>query len=109
MAASIPVLRTLFRDLQTISRKYYGSSRRTQSGDTIHDVEACVPAEKTMTSSNNSPPRDSRDQILQRTEFGRDGGVLKGPGGKGLGEGDGHGCSIVAGASSKPRPSQYLA
>ncbi|KAK4149363.1 hypothetical protein C8A00DRAFT_47010 [Chaetomidium leptoderma] len=75
MAASIPVLRTLFRDLQTISKRHYGSSRRfTQTGSTNTDVVeiTCAPGcvEMTPTSGGNSSRlRDSCGQILQKTEF----------------------------------------
>ncbi len=73
IAASIPVLRTLFRDLQTLSRRLYESGRHgTQVGSQdAEDVEmSAAPVEKTMTgSSHHSQTRDSCGQILQRTEF----------------------------------------
>jgi hypothetical protein len=84
MAASIPVLRTLFRDLNTISRKYYvsesksatqtQSSRAATSRYMENTVVICAdppPPEDTVRSdiSNESiPVCDSCGQIYQSTE-----------------------------------------
>jgi len=84
MAASIPVLRTLFRDLNTISRKYYLSESKnaTQGSRVVSKyadtnlvvISAGGPYSEHMTkgssnsSSNGSPLRDSYGQILQSTE-----------------------------------------
>lgn len=75
IAASIPVLRTLFRDLQTLSRRQYGTGRPGTNTGTkeTSDVEMSRgrPVERTATSSSagSSARRDSCGEILQRTEF----------------------------------------
>jgi len=84
MAASIPVLRTLFRDLNTMSRKYYLSESKnaTQGSRVVSKyadtnlvvISAGGPYSEHMaksssnSSSNGSPLRDSYGQILQSTE-----------------------------------------
>lgn len=81
MAASIPVLRTLFRDLNTISRKYYVSDSKsaTQSSrvgtsryaDNTVVISAGDPREQATSSSGSSdkiPVRESHGQIYQSTE-----------------------------------------
>jgi len=89
MAASIPVLRTLFRDLNTKSRKYYnstgsktatttqGSRPMTKYGDnnlnTIVVSAGMSPYTEDVTKSSNSsdksPVRDSYGHITQSTEI----------------------------------------
>jgi len=82
MAASIPVLRTLFRDLNTISRRYYISESKsatqnsrvatTKHVDTNTVVISAGPApdrtNKSSSSIERCPLRDSQGQILQSTE-----------------------------------------
>ncbi|KAK4443775.1 hypothetical protein QBC34DRAFT_199162 [Podospora aff. communis PSN243] len=88
MAASIPVLRTLFRDLNTISRKYYNNSSGSKTATTTRSgvmsrygdpnantvvVSAAIGpyTEDVMTSSSSSeksPMRESYGQIMQSTE-----------------------------------------
>jgi hypothetical protein len=73
IAASIPVLRTLFKDLHTLSQRYHESDRYdTQNGSkNTEDTDMPripAPVEMVMTRSSNSRSRDS-GQILQRTEF----------------------------------------
>jgi hypothetical protein len=88
MAASIPVLRTLFRDLNTISRKYYNNSSGSKTATTTRSgvmsrygdpnantvvVSAAMgpyteDVMKSSSSSEKSPMRESYGQILQSTE-----------------------------------------
>lgn len=86
MAASIPVLRTLFRDLNTMSRKYYNNSAASKGTNTqrsavmsrhgdqpIFTASAIVSpyiedVTKSGNSSDKSPVRDSYGQIMQSRE-----------------------------------------
>ncbi|KAK0639663.1 hypothetical protein B0T16DRAFT_337083 [Cercophora newfieldiana] len=87
MAASIPVLRTLFRDLNTMSRKYYNNSGGSKTatmtqrsgvvsryGDqnTFAISARMSPYTEDVTKSSNSsdksPVRDSYGQIMQSRE-----------------------------------------
>jgi len=87
MAASIPVLRTLFRDLNTISRKYYNNTGESKATTTQrsgvmsrHGDQPLAFASsagmnpytedvtKNSNSSDRSPVRDSYGRIMQSRE-----------------------------------------
>lgn len=52
MAASIPVLRTLFRDLKASSRKYYGSRKIEDSASTRFESRHSVKGDVTVALSD---------------------------------------------------------
>ncbi|KAK0711898.1 hypothetical protein B0H67DRAFT_555801 [Lasiosphaeris hirsuta] len=84
MAASIPVLRTLFRDLNNLSRRYYiaesknatQNSRvapRSVNNTTVVTIsggaQSSLELEKTNSTSDKAPLRESCGQIFQSTEI----------------------------------------